>query len=52
MDGTGNVFIQDLDTHAGTLRNGDFVYGLQKLAEGDKIVIGGAGAGVSRRGAP
>src|SRR6185312_1583165 len=41
MDGAGNVFIQDLDTHAETLRNGNFVYGVQQLAEGDKIEIGG-----------
>ena len=41
VDGSGNVFIQDLDTHAGTLRNGNFVYGQQQLAEGDKIEIGG-----------
>src|SRR5438270_7197457 len=41
MDGAGNVFIQDLDTHSGTLRNGNFVYGLQQLSEGDKIEIGG-----------
>src|SRR3954470_22366567 len=41
MDGAGNVFIQDLDTHSGTLRNGNFVYGVQQLAEGDKIEIGG-----------
>ena len=41
VDGAGNVFIQDLDTHSGTLRNGDFVYGQQQLAEGDKIEIGG-----------
>src|SRR6478672_2265570 len=41
VDGSGNVFIQDLDTHSGTLRNGNFVYGVQQLAEGDKIEIGG-----------
>src|SRR5512144_2241710 len=41
MDGSGNVFIQDLDTHGGTLRNGNFVYGVQQLSEGDKIEIGG-----------
>src|SRR3954464_7675227 len=41
VDGAGNVFIQDLDTHSGTLRNGNFVYGVQQLAEGDKIEIGG-----------
>src|SRR6185312_8876199 len=34
MDGAGNVFIQDLDTHSGTLRNGNFVYGVQQLSEG------------------
>src|SRR5512144_1928217 len=41
VDGSGNVFIQDLDTHSGTLRNGNFVYGVQQLDEGDKIEIGG-----------
>src|SRR5262245_66249573 len=41
VDGAGNVFIQDLDTHTGTLRNGKFVYGVQPLAEGDPIEIGG-----------
>ena len=41
MDGAGNVFIQDLDTHSGTLRNGNFVYGVQQLSEGDTIEIGG-----------
>src|SRR6476620_9612542 len=41
VDGAGNVFIQDLDTHSGTLRNGNFVYGVQQLSEGDKIEIGG-----------
>jgi len=51
MDGAGNVFIQDLDTHAGTLKNGNFVYGMQQLAEGDKIEIGGM-ALVFRAAAP
>src|SRR3982751_4456053 len=51
MDGAGNVFIQDLDTHSGTLRNGNFVYGQQQLAEGDKIEIGGM-ALMSRASAP
>ena len=51
LDGAGNVFIQDLDTHSGTLRNGDFVYGVQQLAEGDKIEIGGM-ALVFRAAAP
>jgi pSer/pThr/pTyr-binding forkhead associated (FHA) protein len=41
VDAAGNVYIQDLDTMAGTLRNGNFVYGVQQLAEGDKIEIGG-----------
>ncbi|MDB4969284.1 MAG: Inner rane component of cytoplasmic domain, partial [Myxococcales bacterium] len=41
VDGAGNVFIQDLDTHSGTLRNDNFVYGVQQLADGDKIEIGG-----------
>src|SRR5439155_12263983 len=41
VDGAGNVYIQDLDTHSGTLRNGNFVYGVQQLTEGDKIEIGG-----------
>jgi pSer/pThr/pTyr-binding forkhead associated (FHA) protein len=40
-DAAGNVFIQDLDTHSGTLRNGNFVYGLQQLVDGDHIEIGG-----------
>jgi pSer/pThr/pTyr-binding forkhead associated (FHA) protein len=40
-DAAGNVFIQDLDTHSGTLRNGNFVYGVQQLADGDHIEIGG-----------
>ncbi len=39
VDGAGRVFIQDLDTHTGTLRNGDFVYGVQELVEGDKIEV-------------
>ena len=51
VDGAGNVFIQDLDTHSGTLRNGNFVYGLQQLTEGDKIEIGGV-ALVFRAAAP
>src|SRR6476646_174998 len=51
VDGSGNVFIQDLDTHSGTLRNGNFVYGVQQLAEGDKIEIGGM-ALVFRAAAP
>ncbi len=51
VDGAGNVFIQDLDTHSGTLRNGNFVYGVQQLAEGDKIEIGGM-ALVFRTAAP
>ncbi|MGZ3438688.1 MAG: FHA domain-containing protein, partial [Polyangia bacterium] len=51
MDGAGNVYIQDLDTHSGTLRNGNFVYGQQQLAEGDKIEIGGM-ALVFRAAAP
>ena len=42
LDGAGNVFIQDLDTHAGTLRNGNFVFGVQQLGDGDEIVIGGS----------
>lgn len=41
VDGAGNVFIQDLDTQTGTLRNGEFVYGVQQLAEGDRIEVGG-----------
>src|SRR5262245_41227698 len=40
-DAAGNVYIQDLDTHSGTLRNGNFVYGRQQLADGDHIEIGG-----------
>src|SRR3954464_3125165 len=51
VDGAGNVFIQDLDTHAGTLRNGNFVYGVQQLAEGDKIEIGGMALMVRALGA-
>src|SRR5262249_48351798 len=62
-DAAGNVFIQDLDTHSGTLRNGNFVYGRQPLADGDHIDIGGlmrvfrkravaAGAPPSPRAAP
>ena len=51
VDGAGNVFIQDLDTHSGTLRNGNFVYGVQQLSEGDKIEIGGM-ALVFRAAAP
>src|SRR5690349_15383063 len=41
VDGSGNVLIQDLDTHTGTLRNGNYVYGLQPLADGDTLEIGG-----------
>jgi hypothetical protein len=41
VDGAGHVFIQDLDTHTGTLRNGNYVYGVQRLDEGDQIQIGG-----------
>jgi hypothetical protein len=38
-DGT-KVLIQDLDSFGGTLRNGEFVYGQQPLADGDVIQIG------------
>src|SRR6266542_1767902 len=41
VDAAGQVYIQDLDTHTGTLRNGNFVYGAQPLVEGDRIEIGG-----------
>lgn len=34
------VTIQDLDSFSGTMKNGDFVYGKQALADGDVIQIG------------
>ncbi len=36
----GNVYVQDLDSFSGTLRNGQFVYGRQQLADGDEIKLG------------
>src|SRR5260370_42015868 len=41
VDAKGKVFIQDLDTQTGTLRNGNYVYGVQQLDDGDQIGIGG-----------
>jgi hypothetical protein len=43
VDASGKVYIQDLDTQTGTLRNGNYVYGVQELEEGDRIDIGGTG---------
>jgi hypothetical protein len=34
------VTIQDLDSFSGTMKNGDFVYGKQPLADGDVIQVG------------
>jgi predicted component of type VI protein secretion system len=41
IDAAGKVYIQDLDTQTGTLRNGNYVYGVQQLDDGDRIEIGG-----------
>ncbi len=41
VDGGGIVHVQDLDTQTGTLRNGNFVYGVQPLEDGDELNIGG-----------
>ncbi|HEX4462299.1 MAG TPA: FHA domain-containing protein, partial [Polyangia bacterium] len=41
VDGSGVVHVQDLDTQTGTLRNGNFVYGVQELEDGDELDVGG-----------
>jgi len=40
VDPHGGVYVQDLDSFSGTLRNGQFVYGRQQLADGDELKIG------------
>jgi hypothetical protein len=39
-DGGLTVSIQDLDSFSGTLKNGNFVYGKQTLADGDVVQVG------------
>jgi hypothetical protein len=39
-DAAGSLWVQDLDSYSGTLKNGEFVYGRQQLGDGDLLQVG------------
>ncbi len=42
LDPLGGVWVQDLDSFSGTMRNGEFIYGQQQLDHGDELRMGSA----------